>query len=277
MRSDMGRVVIERPRRGSSNPSLKARKVGRLHMDDADWQEWEHDGPCRVPNSAKMEGMWDKNIGTKDFTDVLGPVKGYLKKNVGRKWDDVYSELRDVLGSGSYPIRHVLEDHVLRWVDTTAYFENGKVYELPSTRHYGEFYVHPVTGVLCEEKTGWRWKGAWKRQKSRLETDRVKLDSERWFVPIDGVWYIGRYVEQDGVPTRERPPRTYGRSREYAFGRATVTEAAVDFPDYYTGNWASMGKTFRFCKIKQASRAELKKYDVRRKYLEQRKGSDARN
>jgi hypothetical protein len=252
----MGRVVIERPRRGSSNPSLKARKVGKMRLDDADWWDWEYEGPARVPNSAKMEGMWDHSIGTKGFSDVLGPVKGYLKKSVGRKWDEVYSELCAVLGSGSYPIRHVLYEHILRDVETNPLYKNGKVYNNPGARgRYSDYFVHPATGILHEEYKP-RWRRKYRRPKTRPETDRVRLDAERWFVFIDGIWYIGTYSEKNFSVYEPRAVK-YGWESPYRIG-------GVEWPDFQNG------KTFIFQKIKQASRRELKKYNVRRRCAEQK-------
>ncbi|MBI4474010.1 MAG: hypothetical protein HY646_15180, partial [Acidobacteria bacterium] len=68
----MGKCVIERPRRGSKTAlSAKARHYGKIieYNDGPDY-----DGLTRLPVSRKQEG-YNKKLGDKDFTDVLGPLR----------------------------------------------------------------------------------------------------------------------------------------------------------------------------------------------------------
>lgn len=160
MRYDMGKCVIERPRRGSGNRSAKARWYGRIHQDETG--ELDYDGFTRLPVSSKQEGYHNR-IGGKHFTDVLGPIEGYLRASVGRHWDDVYSELCKGLGQSSWPVRHVLTQHIDVAVKT--YLEtDGKIWhqssrgpEIVDGRNGTEFYVHPKTKILC-----WRSARSWK-------------------------------------------------------------------------------------------------------------------
>src|SRR6266581_4056869 len=115
MRSDLGKCVTERPRHNSGAASAKAVWYGRIHEDDEG--QLDYDGLTRLPASRRQEG-YHKKIGDKSFTDVLGPIEGYLRASVGRPWDDVYSELSRNLGSGSWPVRHVLAQHVQVATDT---------------------------------------------------------------------------------------------------------------------------------------------------------------
>ena len=135
MRPDMGRCVIERPRYGSANRSAKARRFGVIRFDPEDG--YHYDGLLKIPLGSRQHA-YHKRRGDKDFSDVLGPVFGYLRKHCGRPWDAVFSELARVLGSGSYPIRHVLHDHILDAIRKGyADFEidgHGILRELPRTR-----------------------------------------------------------------------------------------------------------------------------------------------
>jgi len=187
----MGRVVTEKPRSGSGNPSAKARYYGEM-------VDGEYYGPMKLPSSMnKAEGLLGNKIGEKSFTDVLGPIRGYLRKQVGRPWDDVFSEVSRVLGSGSYPVRHVLHDHLLRDVCTNfIYSDDGKTYD--ASQRYGGyrfevdgFYVDPDTGILC-------WK---KRRPYRWRLDENLKSREQWkeirpgvgYACVKGIWY---YVER---------------------------------------------------------------------------------
>ena len=113
MRKDFGRLVIERERRGSSAKNLKMRKTGRFRLESPDWEEWDYDGPLRVRTQGLggIKRAYDPRLAEKSFSDVLTPVRGYLRKAVGRRWNDVFSELTAALGRGTYPIRHVLTVH----------------------------------------------------------------------------------------------------------------------------------------------------------------------
>jgi hypothetical protein len=72
MRSDMAKVVTEAPRRGHGNPS---RKWGRRLRKDE--YELDDHGPARA--SSARHRQYDP----KDFSDVLGPLRRYLRKQVG--------------------------------------------------------------------------------------------------------------------------------------------------------------------------------------------------
>src|SRR2546426_646543 len=77
MRPDMGKCVIERPRRGSKTAlSAKARDYGKIvEYDDGP----DYDGLTHLPVSRKQEGYY-KKLGNKDFSDVLGPRHNYLRR-----------------------------------------------------------------------------------------------------------------------------------------------------------------------------------------------------
>ena len=80
MRSDMAKVVTERPRRGHGNPSKKwGRRLGKNEHDAEDH------GPTRAPIARRHQDGWN----AKEFSDLLGPLRRYLRKQVGRPWNKV--------------------------------------------------------------------------------------------------------------------------------------------------------------------------------------------
>ena len=84
MRSDMAKVVTERPRRGHGNPSKKwGRRLGKNEYDAEDH------GPTRAPIARHHQYGWN----AKEFSDLLGPLRRYLRKQVGRPWNKVWSEI----------------------------------------------------------------------------------------------------------------------------------------------------------------------------------------
>jgi len=149
MRLDMAKVVTERPRRGHGNLSRKT-SIPKIRRYDAD-SEYE-DLPTRAPVSAARQYGWDK----KSFSDLLGPLQSYLRAQVGRPWDKVYSELSQNLDRRSMSGRHIWT-HVWQEVMVDCHLEaDGKVYPNVQTRYSGPrrlegLYVHPITGLLCHK------------------------------------------------------------------------------------------------------------------------------
>jgi hypothetical protein len=193
MRSDLGKCVTERPRRNSSAASVKATWYGRIHEDDEG--QLDYDGLTRLPASRRQEG-YHKKIGDKSFSDVLGPIEGYLRSSVGRPWNDVYSELSRNLGSGSWPVRHVLTQHVdvatktYRGIDGKVYYHDRRGPNVVDGSYGSEFYVHPETGTLRQyPKKSWKYRP----KPAREDTDRVKADNDQWYVKINGLWFLGAY------------------------------------------------------------------------------------
>ena len=193
MRSDMGKCVIERPRSGSSNPSAKARWYGKITQDD---EGYDYDGMTKLPSSRKQEAYHPK-IGEKNFTDVLGPIEGYLRSSVGRPWDDVYSELCVGLGRFSWPMRHVLAFHVNVAINTWEgadghiWFDDKYGPHKVDGGYRSEFYVHPRSKTLQYKKQE-RFK-----YRPKKEGESVKLADSRHMVKINGLWFIGRYKDME--------------------------------------------------------------------------------
>lgn len=127
MRWDMHEVVIERPRGGPRGPRRGVK-----------WDPRVHD-PELIPS---RESTSRHRGGTKHLSDVLGPLKRFLDRAVGRPWDDVYSELRAGLSPDSLLHMHILE-HLDHMVDRVG-------------RGYGRWRVNPRTGLLERQaRAGW--------------------------------------------------------------------------------------------------------------------------
>jgi hypothetical protein len=85
MRPDLAKCTTESPRSGQSY-ATKSKYGGRvrIHPDpEHDYQnEWGG-----FKSSARHRHQDHKH-----FTDRLGALRGNIRKSVGRKWDDVFSE-----------------------------------------------------------------------------------------------------------------------------------------------------------------------------------------
>lgn len=110
-RKNLSRTVIEGGRyysncyfRRASNGDERATTLEWLDRVRVDLEEAE----ASVPEPRKRVG--------KMFRDKLAPAQRWLRAQVGRPWSKVYAELRAKFDSRTVAGRHVVEDHMLRWV-----------------------------------------------------------------------------------------------------------------------------------------------------------------
>jgi hypothetical protein len=119
----MHKVIVERPRLGGHG----ARK-GRRPRDVED-----------LPATSGMRrpyGYWGKEL-----NDYLSPLRRFLRKQVGRPWNKIYSEICSGLKAG-HPLHDHLRSHVRQLVCFPA--PDG-----PNRNRYGsDFFVHPRSGIL---------------------------------------------------------------------------------------------------------------------------------
>lgn len=190
MREDMSKVVIERPRWGHSLPSMKT----SLRLRRYDPEDEYEDFPKRAPASRGRQ-----KDGGKSFSDLLSPLRRYLRSNVGRSWDKVYSEMKQHLDSRKTTGQHIF-DHVKWEVAQDCYIgKDGKVYQQSRSwrQHPVEgLYVHPRTKLLC-------WKQPQRRRQERLareaqkEITRIPINGYRSYIKLNGIWYIAELEETD--------------------------------------------------------------------------------
>jgi hypothetical protein len=189
MREDMSKVVVERPRSGHSLPGYKIRLRIRHYDPEKDYD----DLPKRVSGSRSK---YIRAGEIKYFSDLLGPLRRFLRKNVGRPWDLVYSEMKQHLDDRKVTGRHVFE-HVEDEVETHPLIgDDGELYRL---RYGGEIapiyglYADPRTGLLCwSDRKPW-WRERRKSKAAREEGAYVRLSANTCYVKIKGIWYFIEY------------------------------------------------------------------------------------
>ena len=188
MREDMSKVVTERPRRGHRLPSSKTRLRVRRYDSDKEYD----DLPKRVSGSRSKHIRAGE---IKYFSDLLGPLLRFLRKNVGRPWDMVYSEIKESLDDRKVTDRHVFE-HVDWEVETHALIDgDGELYKwgYSGRRPVDGFYVDPRTGLLC-----WNDDNPWRRARGKSKTaaeeiTHVRLSANTGYFKVNGIWYFIEY------------------------------------------------------------------------------------
>ncbi len=186
MRPDMEKILTERPR---TTARVETVKTG-LRMNRYD-PERDYDFPYRLPISRRRQYGYK----CKQLTDRLFPLLGYLRKWIGRPWDQIYSEVRHYLPGNTLQGRHIMR-HIDGDVEQDCFIGADSMVHRAVYRGGGlveGLYVHPITKTLeYIEKT---------RYKHPVETkDIIKLDSYFFLKKYYGIWYRGWYeYTADGV------------------------------------------------------------------------------
>ena len=209
MRPDIAKLTTERARRGRGYASaFKTKYGGKVRINiDPDHQYEDEFGGYR--SSARLRHQEHK-----EFSDVLNPLRGALRANIGRPWNDVYSEFCKFLDRRSMAGIHIF-GHLVGFssgrggeVQTKGLFvgDNGKVYEYPRGGYFPKgvlyngkkfepsevdgFYVHPVTGILCYKPRTYSYHGYSERAvlATLKEGKEVDIDDHH-YREIDGIWF----------------------------------------------------------------------------------------
>jgi hypothetical protein len=174
MRSDMARVIVERPR----IPAFNTRKGRNRPLED-------------LPTYEGLRKAQALRGDRKELNENLTPLRRYLERQVGRPWDKVYSEIAAHLRVDSTVQQHV-RDHLSDFVAVKPRRLNHGWHSIGGADLWWQrLYVDPITGLLCrtdrlpEEKT--RRRRA--RNRPPAPADRISLDPSRELRLIRGIWY----------------------------------------------------------------------------------------
>ena len=219
MRSDLAKCTTERERAGGYGKIKYGGKV-RIHPDP------DHDYPNEFGgfrSSARLRHTRSKTH-YKDFTDVLSPLRGAIRKNAGRKWDTVFSEFCRVLDRRGLSGYHIWT-HLIQEVQTKTFLENGVVMDqapyCSTCRVVDGFYVHPVTGVLCYAQHKSR-RTRCRRKRAAMKPARIPVPGmDGWnYQRIDELWFRLKYVchtDPSGKVTQVIRAKRSANSKEIAW------------------------------------------------------------
>lgn len=111
------------------------------------------------------------------FGDRLNPLYGFLKKNVGRPWGDVFSEICEHADARNVRGRH-LREHVYSYVAGSGGQEGGSF----RWRHW-DFYIDD-DGLLCYND----WRRKWRSADRKQDPDNCKIGNNA-YGRINGCWF----------------------------------------------------------------------------------------
>ena len=179
MRSDMSKVIVERPRRGSRIRNHKS----ALTLD-----------PGRIEDDRYIDPPRPRHSGEKSLNENLSPLRRYLESNVGRPWSKVYAEISATLDPRKATGLHILQ-HLRDFVSCNTWIEGRTVMV---SRRWGRggpeavtgLYVHPVSGLLRRAPD--RKYVGWTKPVTELA-----LDPNTVCRLVDEIWYCFEYAVRD--------------------------------------------------------------------------------
>jgi hypothetical protein len=202
MRQDMYKVIVERPRRRSKG-KLKTRPHSRQleTLADEDVSNLALDDK-RQKVKGRIANLYD----AKELNENLNPLERFLRKNIGRPWDKVFSEVCEHIDLDNTVKRHVRE-HVDRFVEIHVdlidghphYKTNGFMRSSTPLRS-GDMWVHPETGLLCVVK----------KNSPRIKKPKESKDMEK--LALEYFAFVGVKVTSDyrGLLHKEPGPGGFG-------------------------------------------------------------------
>ena len=160
MREDMAKIVVDKGRKKYYNTGKTK------HFNSSDKEEGYSSA---LPSKEGMRAPHVRNYGYPNLLDNLNPLYGWIRKQVGRHWDDVYSEL--IGGLKNMPDIHRV--HIMSHVD---HFVN---YKMDAHGRWADYEVK--NGILVEVK-----KKKFVKEKKPLTEfvkDGIKYKKE------NGIWF----------------------------------------------------------------------------------------
>ena len=184
MRPDMKDIFYEPGRYGSS--WKKNDRVGRMRRTPP------KDDDCGHKESIRREcdGPWDSKINNQN--QRWATIKRWLRSKIGMKWDDVYSEIREVFS------RDLQYDHKDVWlwdIEKNPIYIDG--YPHSPTVNYRGHYYPLIKGNLYLDKDGvLREAQGLKSKPSEVEICVLKVHDKKYLVKNKkGIWFTFEYSD----------------------------------------------------------------------------------
>jgi len=177
----MFKVIVERPRGYKGTDSRAARR-----RDD-------FDGPQFLGMRA--------GYGYRGLNENLRPLQRFLRSQVGRPWNKVYSEIARIIDRRNTVQQHVYQ-HLEDFIAVKVAWQDDRLVDLAA---YGgiaglsqELYVDPRTGLLCLNKD-YRSRG--QKRRERAAAHEAEADARQRIIDhltqlhlIEGEWYEIRFA-----------------------------------------------------------------------------------
>jgi hypothetical protein len=257
MREDMNKVIVERPRRG---------KYGD---DRAAWRRNDFEGPAFL-------GM-RVGYGYRSLNENLAPLRRYLRAQVGRPWNKVFSEICAGI-DGRNTVQQHIRQHIDDFIATKVELCDGKLIDLQDHWQFNrataglrqELYVDPRSGLIRINKLYRSWRDDQienaKRVLREIEARRRTLADDTQLHRLDGIWFQVCIGDLPAGRTREvvvKGRRVIRTIRDKRFDAILRQEVAHN-DDHSSEREHVYGACNKYgISKRQLSKRELDKYDLR--------------
>ena len=257
MREDMYKVIVERPRRG---------KYG---YDAAAQRRNDYEGP-------EFLGM-RAGYGYRSLNENLAPLRRYLRAQVGRPWNKVFSEICAGIDGRNTVQRHIRQ-HIDDFIATKVELRDGELIDLQDRWRFNrltaglrqELYVDPRSGLIRINKRFHAWRRDRienaKRAQTEIDARRRTLANDTQLHRLDGIWFQVSIGELPAERTREvvvKGRRVTRTIRDKRFD-AILRQAVARNDDHSAERERLYGAHNRYGITKrQLSKRELDRYRLR--------------
>lgn len=233
MRRDMHKLLCERSRRkdpwadpGDRRTYFRSRDKS-VHVDDfveIDEETGEEKVVIDECDKKVARQRTPMTRSGKELSDFLAPLMGWLRKQVGKKWDNVYSQLSEIMPDGVHSDH--IKSHIRSWIEEKVFLIDGIAHKKPmysgdfSPVPKNELYVDPLDNILKWGKGKVSYSrglhpcyGKLKFQK-KVNQNLIELDNGNQYQKIDGIWYFCEKVDEQ-------------KKYSYKFGKETFEPVFV--------------------------------------------------
>ena len=127
MRKDMAKVIVERPRLGGAGNTFRGRR-GELKSRLNECIRNDNFDDLHKRESYRHWASARLGYDRKELNENLNPLVRYLRSQVGRNWDQVYSEMCEVMDTRSACQAHIWQ-HAKDDVETNTFIgDDGEVW-----------------------------------------------------------------------------------------------------------------------------------------------------
>jgi hypothetical protein len=189
MRSDMFKVIVERPRLRRAGALDAYKGSARIFRNDED-----------SPAHLGMQRGYSRH---KWLNENLSPLKRWLHKQVSRHWDHVYAELAGNIDKRN-PVQAHIFAHIDQFVERRLEERDGELvivgrhaHDQRSTlahRWAADLYVHPRTGLLLENRAKQIALRKAATAQHAAPVTRHHLSRDVQWELINGVWFEVRLM-----------------------------------------------------------------------------------
>lgn len=259
MRKDMYQVIVERPRRGGRYSSER-----RPSTDPEDQTQYE---------SLKF-----RHRSHKWLNENLNPLRRYLEAQVGRRWDQVYSELCARIDRRNTVQQHI-HQHLDQFVALRVVVFDGRLHldhgwgglKPLSDPWAPKLYVDPDSGLLLDNRGAIAARRALRRRRAteraaQASPDLRRVDELHQLRRIDGIWYE---VELAALPETAALTSVRGRPAQFTMPFDVIAKRPARWIGKPCGHRACeackpYGRSGLYARSKrQLNRHELQRYGLR--------------